>query len=93
MRVGVLVSGGVDSSEALALLREAGHDVRAFLLKVWLAEELSIPWVCPWEEDVGHARRVCEHLRVPLEVVPLQRAYRERIVEHALARGPRRPDA
>ena len=41
MKVAVLLSGGVDSSVALRLLKEAGHELTAFYLKIWLEDELS----------------------------------------------------
>lgn len=81
----MLLSGGVDSSVALSLLKEEGHDLAAFYLKVWLADELSYLGSCPWEEDLRYARAVCERLGVPLEVRSLQRPYWERVVEAAIA--------
>ncbi len=33
MKIAVLLSGGVDSSVALRLLKEQGHDITAFYLK------------------------------------------------------------
>jgi len=85
MRIAMLLSGGVDSSVALALARRAGHSITAFYLKIWLEDELSYLGSCPWEEDLAYARSVCRRLSVPLEVVPLQRDYYERVVEYALA--------
>jgi len=71
---------------ALVRLLEAGErDVAAFYLKVWLEEELAGFGDCPWQEDLELVRRVCDQLDVPLRVVPLQREYRERVVEYALA--------
>ena len=75
-----LLSGGVDSSVALSLLKEAGHDVTAFYLKVWLEDELSYLGECPWEEDLEIAHTVCEKLGVPLEVRSLQKPYWDRVV-------------
>ncbi len=85
MRIAMLLSGGVDSSVALALARRAGHTITAFYLKIWLEDELSYLGSCPWEDDLAYARAVCERLSIPLEVVPLQRDYYERVVEYALA--------
>ena len=83
--VAVLVSGGVDSSVALFLLREAGfRNLTAFYLKIWLEDELSFMGSCPWEEDLGYAREVCSLAGVPLEVVPLQREYYERVVRYTV---------
>ena len=84
METAVLLSGGVDSSLALHLLREEGQTLRAFYLKVWLEEELSFLGDCPWEEDLRYARAVCAQAGVALEVVPLQAEYLEKVVEHAL---------
>lgn len=85
MKIAVLVSGGVDSSVVLNLLKEEGHDVTAFYLKVWLEDELSFLGECPWEEDMTYVRAVCEQLNVPLEIVSLQAEYLERVVSYALA--------
>ncbi len=85
MKIAMLVSGGVDSSVSLKLLKDAGHDIRAFYIKIWLEDELSSAEECPWEEDVEYARALCEKVGVPLEIVPLQREYNERIIRYSLA--------
>jgi len=85
MKTAVLLSGGVDSSVALyELLRQGRTDVTAYYLKIWLEDELSYLGDCPWEEDLAFARAVCRAAGVPLEVVPLQVEYYERVVEYAL---------
>jgi len=91
MATAILLSGGVDSSVALLRLLDQGTtDLAAFYLKVWLEEDLGLPGTtpgsgeCPWEEDLTFVREVCDRLDVPLRVVPLQRQYRERVVEYAL---------
>lgn len=84
--IAVLLSGGVDSSLALALLRrEKRLALKAYYLKIWLEDEQVALGDCPWETDLTYARATCEQLGVPLEVVPLQSEYRTRIVEYALA--------
>lgn len=86
MAIAVLVSGGVDSSVALHLLRQQGHtDLRAYYLKIWLEDELSFLGQCPWEEDLESVRAVCDMIDVPLEVVPLQQAYHDRVVSYTVA--------
>lgn len=84
MKIAVLVSGGVDSSVALRLLVEAGHDVTAFYLKIWLEDELAYLGDCPWEEDLKVVRCVCEQAGVPLEVVSLQKEYWDEVIEYTL---------
>lgn len=84
MNIAVLVSGGVDSAVALKLLQAQGHQVTAFYLKIWLADELSFLGECPWEEDLHYVRQVCEQLQVPLEVVPFQQAYQDLVVSYTM---------
>ncbi len=81
----MLLSGGVDSSVALRLLQENGHDVTAFYLKIWLEDELAHLGDCPWEEDLRYAREVCAASAVPLEVISLQREYHRRVVREAIS--------
>jgi len=85
MKIAVLVSGGVDSSVALALLKAAGHDLTAFYLKIWLEDELSFLGECPWQTDLQYAQSVCQQLDVPLEVISLQREYHETVVSYTVA--------
>jgi tRNA-5-taurinomethyluridine 2-sulfurtransferase len=84
MKIAMLISGGVDSSVALRLLHEQGHDITAFYLKIWLEDELAHLGECPWEEDLAIIREVCAQINVPVEVVPLQRAYWDRVVSYTI---------
>lgn len=85
MKIAVLTSGGVDSSVALRLLKEEGHDVTAFYLKIWLEDELQYLGDCPWEEDLEYVRQICEELEVPLEIIPMQEEYWQKVVEYTMA--------
>lgn len=85
MKIAVLVSGGVDSSVALALLKEQGYDVTAFYLKIWLEDELSYLGNCPWEDDLEYVRKVCAQFDVRLEVVSMQQAYWQKVVAYTIA--------
>ncbi len=86
MRIAVLLSGGVDSSVALNVLKHRGYeDITAFYLKIWLEDEVRFLGDCPWEEDLEYARRVCDRAGVPLEVASLQREYYDRVVSYALS--------
>ena len=85
-KIAMLLSGGVDSSVALSLLvKEAKYDIKAYYLKIWLEEEFAFLGDCPWEEDLKYARSVCDHFRVPLEVVSLQRPYWDLVVAHTVS--------
>ncbi|NCN06011.1 MAG: tRNA 2-thiouridine(34) synthase MnmA [Spirochaetales bacterium] len=86
MNVAVLLSGGVDSSVALRQVQSLGGvSITAFYLKIWLEDEVSYLGNCPWEDDLAYARGVCNQAGVPLEVVPLQTEYYQKVVEYALA--------
>lgn len=88
MKIAVLLSGGVDSSVALAeLLRQSQGrcQIQAFYLKIWLEDDLQYLGQCPWEEDLRYASLVCEQLNVPLEILSLQRAYWDRVVAHTIS--------
>jgi tRNA (5-methylaminomethyl-2-thiouridylate)-methyltransferase len=85
MRIAVLLSGGVDSSVALKLLKDEGHDLTAFYLKIWLQDEFSFLGECPWGEDLEYARSVCRQLNVPLEVLSLQTEYWDTVVTYTLS--------
>jgi len=85
MKIAVLLSGGVDSSVALRLLKDQGHDLTAFYLKIWLQDEFSFLGECPWEEDLMYARGVCEQVDVSLEVIPLQTEYWDNVVSYTIS--------
>lgn len=62
MNVLAAMSGGVDSSVAAALLKEAGHEVTGVTLKLWGGESDS---GCCSVSDVEDARRVAAQLGIP----------------------------
>ena len=82
--VAMLLSGGVDSSVAMALLKDQGFKVTAFYLKIWLEHELAHLRECPWEEDWKYASSVAKDLEVPLEAVSLQREYWDQVVQYLI---------
>jgi tRNA-specific 2-thiouridylase len=84
-KVAMLVSGGVDSSVALRLLHQEGHDITAYYLKIWLEDELAFLGDCPWEEDLTYIRAICDEINVPLRVISLQREYWSRVIDYAIA--------
>ena len=85
MKIAVLLSGGVDSSVALKLLKDEGHDLTAYYLKIWLQDEFSFLGECPWEEDLEYVRGVCSQLDVPLQILALQNEYWDTVVTYTLA--------
>ncbi len=85
MNNAILISGGVDSSVALRLMQQQGHQLTAFYLKIWLEDELSFLGTCPWEEDLAYVREVCKQANVPLEVISLQEDYWDQVVSYTIA--------
>jgi tRNA-uridine 2-sulfurtransferase len=61
MRVLVAMSGGVDSSVAAAMLRQAGHDVTGCTMRLWGGESDT---GCCSVADVDDARRVAQQLGI-----------------------------
>ncbi len=92
--IAVLISGGVDSSVALMLLKSRGYSLRAFYLKIWLEDELSHLNECPWESDITYARAVCEQSGVPLEILSFQKEYEKEVISYTLreAKAGRTPN-
>jgi tRNA-5-taurinomethyluridine 2-sulfurtransferase len=84
MKIAVLLSGGVDSAVALRLLKDQGHDITAFYLKIWLEDELAFLGECPWEEDLKYVRQICKEADVPLEIMNMQRHYFDIVVNYTI---------
>ncbi len=81
-RVLVAMSGGVDSSVAAALLREAGYDVVGVAMRLapepaHLARRRA---TCCSHEDFEDARRVAERMDFPFYVVDLREDFASRVV-------------
>ena len=64
MRVVVAMSGGVDSSVAAALMKEAGHDVIGLAMKTHsLAPKANR--ACCTPDDMRDARLIADQLEIP----------------------------
>jgi len=77
-RIMVLMSGGVDSSVAAALVSEAGHDVTGVTLKLWGGETDS---GCCSAADVEDARRVAAQIGIPHYVFNFTDDFTRHVVE------------
>jgi len=80
-KVFVGVSGGVDSSVALALLKKDGYDVTGVFLKVWHPDFLP----CDWKEERRSAMRVCATLGVPFLTLDCEKEYKKEVVDYMIA--------
>ena len=75
------VSGGVDSSVALTLLKKDGYDVIGVFLKVWHPDFLP----CDWKEERRSAMRVCATLGVPFLTMDCEAEYKKEVVDYMIA--------
>ncbi len=88
IKVGIGLSGGVDSSVAAALLVEKGYDVIGITMVVYdgpMATKAVGNHACwgPGEkEDVEAAASVCRKLGIPFVVVDLINEYRNNVIEY-----------
>lgn len=85
-----MMSGGVDSSVAAALLRDDGHDVVGVTLKLWGGDSDS---GCCSVSDVDDARRVADHLGIDHHTFNFGDAFADHVVgpyvaDHAAGRTP-----
>ena len=79
-KVFVGLSGGVDSSVALALLQKDGYDVTGVFLKVWQPDWMP----CEWKEERRSAMRVCATLGVPFITLDCQKEYKKEVVDYMI---------
>lgn len=82
MRVLVAMSGGVDSSVAAALMKDAGHDVMGVTLKLWSGPGGEAPTAgCCTVSDAEDARRVAAQLDIPYYVLDHTEDFKDGVVD------------
>lgn len=77
-KVFVGVSGGVDSSVSLALLRDQGYNVVGCFIKTWQPDFIE----CTWKEERRDAMRVCAKFGVPFLTIDAEQAYKNKVGQY-----------
>lgn len=81
MKIAALISGGVDSAVAVHLLREAGHDLTLFYIRIGNDDGRGD---CSAEEDIEMCTAIARRYGLPLEVVSLHEEYWDHVMRYAL---------
>ena len=76
------MSGGVDSSVAAFLLKEAGYQVEGLFMKNW--EEDDTDTYCPASVEMAEAQAVCDQLHIPLHRVNFSTEYWQSVFTYFL---------
>jgi tRNA-5-taurinomethyluridine 2-sulfurtransferase len=83
MNIAALVSGGVDSSVMLHLLKEQGYEPTVFYIRIGMKDEEGF-LDCPSEEDIEITTYLARKYGLKLEVVSLQEEYWESVIAYTL---------
>ena len=73
LKVGVAMSGGVDSTMAASLLQEQGHEVHGFFMLLPLAD---------LDHQVLRAQEAADRLSIPLTCIDLRQPFNERVIAY-----------
>ncbi|MBI3599443.1 MAG: tRNA 2-thiouridine(34) synthase MnmA [Nitrospinae bacterium] len=86
-RIVIAMSGGVDSSTAAALLKDAGYDVIGISMQIWdySAENSERFGTCCSLDDINDARRVAEKIGIPFYVLKLEDEFKKNVVDYFIS--------
>lgn len=80
-RVVLGMSGGVDSSVAASLLKEAGFEVLGVSMELYSCDR-PLTSACCTPKDRLDARKVCEKLGIPFDIIDLRPAFKTHVLEY-----------
>jgi tRNA-5-taurinomethyluridine 2-sulfurtransferase len=83
LNIAALVSGGVDSSVMLHLLKEQGHEPVIFYIRIGMKDEEGF-LDCSSEEDIELTTWLAKYYGLKMEVVPLHKEYWDNVMAYAL---------
>lgn len=84
-KVVVGMSGGVDSSVAAYLLKNAGYDVIGVTMQIWQNDDISLNQsqdTCCGLSAVDDARRVAAQLDIPFYVMNFRQIFKENVIDY-----------
>ncbi len=89
MKVVVGMSGGVDSAVSAYLLDKEGYEVIGLFMKNWDSninndKEGITDGICPQEQDYIDAKKVCDHIGIPLYRVDFIKEYWDSVFSYFL---------
>lgn len=82
MNIATLLSGGVDSSVVVHLLKEAGYTPSLFYIKIGMDDDELLH--CTSEEDIEMASLIARKYGCKLEVVDLHKDYWDNVVSYTI---------
>lgn len=82
MNIATLLSGGVDSSVVVHLLKEAGYTPTLFYIKIGMDDDELLH--CTSEEDIEMATLIARKYGCKLEIVDLHKDYWENVVSYTI---------
>jgi len=83
MKIAALVSGGVDSSVTIPLLKEQGYDPHIFYIKIGMEDQDSF-MDCPSEEDIEITTWIAKKYNCKFDIVDLQNEYWSSVVKYTI---------
>ena len=83
MKIAALVSGGVDSSVTIPLLKKQGFDPHIFYIKIGM-EDQSAFMDCPSEEDIEITTWIAKKYGCKFDIVDLQNEYWSSVVKYTI---------
>ena len=82
MNIASLLSGGVDSSVVVHLLKEAGYTPTLFYIKIGMDDDELLH--CTSEEDIEMATLIAHRYGCKLEVIDLHKDYWDNVVDYTI---------
>ncbi|MBC8343094.1 MAG: tRNA 2-thiouridine(34) synthase MnmA [Bacteroidetes bacterium] len=81
MNIAALVSGGVDSSAIVHLLKEEGFTPTLFYIIITMEDEDGF-WDCSYKEDIDIVMKIARQYGLKMEVLSLHKEYWEQVISY-----------